>query len=65
MSFLFPKASAPKPPPVPPPAPIPQVGPETEDWAMIQAKKRAGFAKTIVTGDLSPVSTGKKKLLGG
>jgi hypothetical protein len=65
MSFMFPKTKAVKAPPLVAPPAIPQVGPDTEDWAMKQAKARSGFAKTLVTGSLSPVTTGKKKLLGG
>jgi hypothetical protein len=63
MSFLFPKA--PKMPAVPPPPPIPQAGTSAMDLAQQQAQQRAGFQKTILTGDLEPKPTGKKKLLGG
>ena len=66
MSFLFSKPKrAPPPPPVPPPPPIPEVGPETEDFAARLARRRAGFRRTIVTGALEPMPTGRKRLLGG
>lgn len=53
-----------KSPPVPPPPPIPEVGPEVEDWAMKMAKKKRGFSKTIITGELVPMGTGRKTVLG-
>jgi len=64
MSGLFSKPKTPKMPPVPPPPPIPEVGPETEDIAMRQIKKRKGFQSTILTGALTPTAT-KKTVLGG
>ena len=63
MSSLFGGKQKPM-PAVPPPAAIPVVGPDTEDSAMKSAKQRAGYQKTIITGDLTP-NTGKKRLLGG
>lgn len=54
-------ASAPH---VPNPPPIPEVGPETEDWAQKQARRKQGFSKTIITGELVPMGTGKKTVLG-
>jgi len=52
-------------PAIPPPPPTPVPSPEVEDEAAKKARRRSGFAKTILTGDLEPVQTGKKKLLGG
>ena len=64
MSSLF---SKPKSPPVQkvqsPPA-LPQTGPEVEDFAMREAKRRSGYQKTIVTGALEPVKSQKKTVLG-
>jgi len=65
MSGLFKAPKAPAPPPVPPPAPIPEVGPETGDETMRMARRRSGFRKTLLTGNLEPIGTGKKTLLGG
>lgn len=61
---LFGSAPKPKPPPVPPPPPTPEVGPEAEEQAAMRAKKRKGFAKTIITGALEPAGGGKRTLLG-
>ena len=55
------KAPTPK---VPPPPAIPEVGEEVEDYAMRAARRRQGFPSTIITGQLTPVSTGKKTVLG-
>ena len=55
------KAPTPK---VPPPPAIPEVGEETEDFAMRAARRRRGFASTILTGQLTPMGTGKKTVLG-
>lgn len=64
MSFLFSKGrgAVPQMPPLPPPAAIPQVGPEPGDWATRLAKRRAGFAKTILTGELQTTKAGKTLL---
>jgi hypothetical protein len=62
MSFLFSRPKSPAMPPVPPPPVIPQVGPETGDFAAKLAKKRSGFAKTILTGELGSASGGKTLL---
>jgi hypothetical protein len=56
--------SPPKPPSVPKPAPAPIVSPETGDEAIRQARKNKGFASTMLTGSLTPMSTGKKTTLG-
>lgn len=64
MSSLFSKPKSPPMPKVPPPPALPEVGPETEDFAARMAKRRSGFRKTILTGDLQPINTGKKQLLG-
>lgn len=66
MGGLFgkPKAVAPPPlPPVPAPAAIPEVTEEAGEAAVRKARRRRGFAKTIVTGALEP-ATKKKTLLG-
>ncbi len=51
------------PPPVPEPAAIPEVTPEVEDTAIKKARRRKGFAKTIITGSLEP--TPKKRTVLG
>jgi len=65
MAGILWKAKKPSMPAVPPPLALPQVGPEVEDLAMRQARQRAGFQKTLITGNLEPAPTGKKRLLGG
>ncbi len=65
MGGLF---SAPKAPPInlPRPAPIPpipQVEPETGESARRAVKRKRGFQKAIITGELAP-TTQKKALLG-
>ena len=52
------------PPPVPDPAPIPEVSEEVSDEAMRKAVRRSGRRKTIITGNLVPMSTGKKTTYG-
>lgn len=59
-----PKPVAPPPlPPEPAPAAIPEVGLEVEGAAVRKARRRKGFARTILTGALEP-ATKKKTLLG-
>jgi len=65
MGALFSKPKKPEMPVVPPPPAIPEVGPEVPDYAAKLARKRAGFRSTILTGNLTPMDTGKKQLLGG
>ncbi len=63
MSGIFrkPKVELPE---VKPPEPIPELDEETEEQRMKKLMKRTGFTKSILTGDLSPSTTGKKTLLG-
>jgi len=63
---LFGMGDAPeiKMPEVPAPAAIPESSSEGSDWAMRAAMKRSGFQKAILTGNLKPMSTGKKTVLG-
>jgi hypothetical protein len=65
MNFLFGHVSSPKVPKVSPPPALPQTQGDMSDLAMQLAKKRSGFEKTIVAGNLQPAPTGKKRLLGG
>ena len=53
-----------KAPPVPEPEALPIVSDEAEDFTMKQAVANSGYAGTILTGNLTPKSTGKKKTLG-
>lgn len=64
MSFLFstPKTKTQA---VPPPPAIPEVDTNASDFAAKKARRRSGFEKTLITGDLTPMPTGKKRLLGG
>jgi hypothetical protein len=55
------KVEAPK---VPDPPPVPVVGDENEELALSELKKKSGFKKTFLTGQLTPKSTGKSKTLG-
>lgn len=63
MGGMFAKPRAVKPPPVPAPTAIPEVAPEAEETAIRQARRRRGFARTIVTGALEPPAR-KKTVLG-
>ena len=65
MAGLFSKPSVPSMPKVPPPPALPIKTSEPADQAARLASRRAGFAKTILTGDLEPKTAGKKTLLGG
>jgi len=53
----------PKPPPVPAPAAIPTVGQETEEQRIRALRRRSGFEKTQIVGNLAP-KTGRKTTLG-
>ena len=59
-----PKSKKPVLPKQQPPPAIPEEMPETEEGAMRKARRRKGFARTILTGALSPEMPGKKSLLG-
>ena len=62
MGGLFSKPKGPKMPRVQAIPPVPEVGPEAGDYAAKLARRRRGYAKTILTGPLEP--TGKKTVLG-
>jgi hypothetical protein len=64
MGGLFSKQKKVKATPVPAPVPSPEVSEETGEEAMKKALKRGGRGKTILTGNLVPMSTGKKTTLG-
>ena len=64
MGGLFSKPKTVKAPPVPPPPAVPVVSDEAEEFEAAEIRKRSGFRKTFLTGNLTPRSTGKKKLLG-
>ena len=65
LNLMYGKAQVYTPPAVSDPAPLPAVASEVGDEAMRTAAKRVGRSKTIITGDLAPMSKGKKTLLGG
>ena len=44
-------------------APPPTITSESEDWALKRAAQGAGWAKTVITGDLVPPAK-KKTVLG-
>lgn len=48
----------------PDPPPVPETGEDEEDY-MQRQRKRRGRSKTILTGDLTPETIGRKTLLGG
>ena len=51
------------PPPLPEPAPMPEVTEEVGETAIKRARRRKGYAKTIITGALEPPAR-KKTILG-
>lgn len=57
------KPKSAKPPALPPPIAIQEVQPETGEAEKRAIRRKSGFAKTIITGALSP-TTGKKTRLG-
>jgi len=64
MGSLFSKPKTVKSPLIASPGAVPVVSPGVEEEAMKKMRKRYGFEKTILTGQLVPVSTGKKTTLG-
>ena len=64
MGQLFAKPKKFTPAVIPSPGAVPVVSPGVEEEAMKKMRKRYGFEKTILTGQLVPVSTGKKTTLG-
>lgn len=60
---LFPKTPKVTPPPLPEPAAIPEATVEAGETAIRRARRRKGFARTIITGSLEP-ATRKKTVLG-
>jgi len=59
------KGGKPKMPPVPPPPAIPSEGEDAGISVAKAMRRKSGYAKTILTGDLIPKSSGKNKVLGG
>ena len=51
-------------PPVPDPPPVPVVSDEAEEFGLAEQKRASTIGKTFITGNLTPKSTGKKKVLG-
>ena len=70
MGFLFGGgAKTPKPPPVPPPPAVPTTDVNAADAAAKDARRRAGFTSTLLTGAKGPLQSGgsgpgKKSILG-
>lgn len=65
LDMMYGKPQTFSPPAVPDPAAVPTVPSEVGESEYKKAAKRAGRAKTIVTGDLEPETKGKKILFGG
>lgn len=63
MGGLFAKPKVVKPPPVPPPAAIPEAAVEAGETAVKRARRRKGYARTVITGALQPEPK-KKTILG-
>lgn len=59
------KPKSPKAPTAQPPPAVPVESPEPAEYTMRRAAHRFGFRKSILTGNLAPVSTLKKTTLGG
>jgi len=64
MGSLFSNPKSVKAPPIPAPQAVPQENPESSDDAYRKMFRRSGYAKTTVTGPLTPMGTGKKAVLG-
>lgn len=54
----------PRVPAPPPPVAIPEVSEEAPEYAMRAARRRRGFERTLMMGELTPRTTGKKTVLG-
>ena len=52
-------------PPAPPPAAMPESAPEAGEDEAKKVRKQMGFQASILTGNLTPQSSGKKTKLGG
>ncbi len=63
MGGMFAKPKPVAPPPLPAPTAIPEVAPEAGEAEMRRARRRRGYAKTIITGALEPAAR-KKTVLG-
>jgi hypothetical protein len=62
--FRYKGAGQVKTPPVSAPQAIPDASDEAGDTLAKKTKRKSGYQKTILTGDLVPESTGKKTTLG-
>ena len=58
------KPKTPKPPPPPAPVAIQDVSAAPADDAVKAQRRRSGYQKTVLTGNLTPMNTGKKTTLG-
>jgi hypothetical protein len=58
------KPKAVKAPPVPAPATIPDTAPEAGEDEAKRVRRQMGYQKQILTGNLTPKSTGKRTTLG-
>lgn len=65
MGALFSKPKEVKAPPVPDPVPIPVEDDTAGEFAKKEQQRKSGFKKTFLTGQLTPQSTGKKRVFGG
>ena len=62
MGGVFKKA--PEAPDPPAPAAIPDKTDDAEEFALKEERRRSGSAKTFLTGNVAPKSTGRKTTLG-
>ena len=53
-----------QPPPVPEPPPVPITPPESGEEEAKKQRRKSGFSKTFLTGNLTPKSTGLSRTLG-
>lgn len=64
MGNIFKKQKAVKAPPVAAPQAIAETAPEAGETEARRVRKQMGYQKQVLTGSLTPKSTGKKETLG-
>jgi hypothetical protein len=64
MTSLFSTPKSVKAPPIPAPQAIPQENPESSDAAYRKMYSKNSYMRQKITGPLTPMSTGRKPLLG-
>lgn len=61
MGSLFSKPKSAKAPPPADPVAIPEHSGEVEDWIQRLSQRRSGFARTFLTGNLTPATPGASR----